>query len=266
MIRQSTSAEVHDLEVRIYTQVLPKLSVKTPSFLVAFDLGTECPNWMVLEKLDGEEASGGTRTERRRILETLARLHLEGIVLERSGQLADANLPRFDAEAARYQKWRSILVDGIADGSYSLLPWIPSCLDAVLAALPGFPYGLIHSDLDLSNIIVAGNGTIGLIDWEKACIGPISVDLGQFMEHVASGDELQGYCRQLVVSQGLRVSEDDVSYWADVGRAFKLIHEICSYVHASLKGRAPAPSWRGKYFEPCLPALEAIAKRNRWCD
>ena len=97
-----------------------------------------------------------------------------------------------------------------------------------------------------------------LIDWEKCCYGPLCLDLGELMDHVGAPGEWENYRSALYPSSISSLSLDEVIFYAEVGWAYRLYLDVCSYVYASLKGKAPSPQWRENYYAPSLIKLGQI--------
>ena len=55
----------------------------------------------------------------------------------------------------------------------------------MMAELSNRPYTLLHGDTDLSNALLTDQG-MALVDFEKASIGPASLDLGRITATVKS--------------------------------------------------------------------------------
>ena len=78
------------------------------------------------------------------------------------------------------------------------------------------------------------------------------------MEHVVAPDEWETYQSALCSSSAFSCPFEQVVFYAELGWAYRLFLDVCSYVYASLKGQAPSPKWRENYYIPGLMNLEEI--------
>ena len=242
-MRQSETNEAQAHEARVYTDILPSLSVQTPRLYGVFELDPGSPRWMIFDSIQGEAADLSDAKVREKLIAQLGSLHSEGRAVVASGSA----FPRFDGRSGRYAKWGTILTQGLEKGGYGLPIWIVEFLDCVLKELDDTPFTLLHGDLDPSNILVTPEGRIVFIDWEKASLGSPSIDLGHLVEAVESASEWEAYS-----AGNLSI---DPARAAKVGRSYHMLNDVVGYVHTSERGRPPSDEWRRKYYDPCLRKL-----------
>jgi hypothetical protein len=261
VIRRSWTYEGHDVEVFLYATVLPHLTVGTAALIAEFELGDGEPGWLVLEELDGDQARASNREHRGAYLRALGSLHAEGRTLLQRGLLAA--LPRFTADSPEMSRWRCVLARAIAQGGFGVDEHVITTLELLQARMTDGIEAvetLLHGDTDFSNAMIRADGA-ALVDWEKATIGPPSLDLGPMMETLEGHDELAAYRQGVEEVGGPSVTTAQVARWALEGETYNCIRWICYYIQAASEGSAPSADWRTRFYDPCLRRLREIAER-----
>jgi Ser/Thr protein kinase RdoA (MazF antagonist) len=144
-------------------------------------------------------------------------------------------------------------------------------LDAALAAtsdLEHLPRSLIHCDSQLLNAIRTGDGTVVLIDWEGAGLGPRIVPLGLVLYScvVQTADEPDRPVDLALVEPIARgfahhasISDAELSHLADAVRFRPLVIAARELARAAREGRVDAADgWWSRYAE-----ADAIGRRAR---
>jgi len=255
IVRQSWSTEGFDTETLLYTTVLPRLSIKTATLWVTFSLASDGSQWMVLEDLGERKPEGGSLTDGKALFTALGRLHGEGLAL--ANGLSGNPLPLFAGDSL-LQEWMPLLTSACADPHFELPEYTPAFLDALCLKLTQQPLTLLHGDTDPSNVIII-DGQAALIDWERAKLGPPSLDLGKALEAVQSQDALTSYRSAFNCASGCEISDEQVQEWADLAAIHNSLHWICYYVRHARQESGPDLEWRRDYYEPCVRRLREIA-------
>jgi len=119
----------------------------------------------------------------------------------------------------------------------------PSARDVVAAlsadpgplvrALEAQPATLIHGDLKLANVGIAGDGSVEVVDWQMVMVGPVAIELGWFLvsnvnalplsaedvleRYRAAGGSLDDAGAELAILVGLLLRGWRKGYDADAG-------------------------------------------------
>lgn len=261
VIRCAKSREDFQVECFLYRSVLPHLSIRTARLWGVFQADQEAPGWMVLEDLGPAWVREDRREDREAFLRVLGCLHGEGLELLRNNRLAGSPIPQYPGLDSEYREWRNLLAENLADPVFGLEEWMLSLPDVLRLRLPQQPMTLLHGDADRTNALRVPF-EVALIDWESACIGPMSLDLGVRMETVESTDELQSYRQALSQATGREWPADQIRLWADLGEGYDRLGWICRHIRGMNQGIAPRPEWRHWYYEPCLDRLRRLRRRR----
>jgi hypothetical protein len=259
IIRHSWSAESHEVEVSLYQQILPRLPVRTAKLLASFVVDPGEPGWMVLEDLGPAPASAADPEHRNAFLTALGRLHGCSARLLQEGGMGDLSLPIFSDDSAPTSEWCALLRR--APDAAGIEPWMAGSVVGLVRRLCGQPVVLVHGDTDLSNLIITDAGP-ALVDWEKAQIGPASLDLGGLVEHIASPAEWERYRQTYGEGAAAEPGADLLAEWIDLGDAYDSLRWICYYLNAAEQGRGPDDDWRASYYDPRLHRLESLRQRR----
>lgn len=259
IIRQSWSVEGYQVELFLYRSVFPYLVIRTPKLWGAFELDMDTSRWMVLEDLGKIQPRGDRVENRETFLHVLGSLHGQGILL--SNRLSGSPLPQFTKDCSECREWRMLLKTALVSRSYDLEEWTIPFLDNLWLRLFQEPATLLHGDTVFSNAILIDE-SIALVDWEKARLGPASIDLGLLMEAVESTKELESYRHAFCQTAGRELSRSQVQHWADLGEGYNCLRWICYYIKKTSKDEDPGPAWRQNYYEPCLDRLRLLHKKR----
>lgn len=255
VIRHSWSVSGFETERYLYESVLADLPFKTPELLGTFALNEDELPWMILEDIGG--CSAANQPENRRLfLRLLGWLHGHGRCLCEASQLDGSRLNRFPANHSYYHEWEAILENGLAFGKYALPNSVINSCRRLREALAGEPQTLLHGDTDYSNAILTDDG-MGLVDWERASIGPASVDLGRVVCSGESHDEMRSYCVAFGETSGYDLDYKQAVRIASLGVVFDSLQWICYYIKQVAEGNDPGEKWYRAYYEPCLDRVHA---------
>jgi aminoglycoside phosphotransferase (APT) family kinase protein len=212
VLKRGTSTEIAALRALAQVPGIPG-----PELIAAGGLDTEAP-WLLTPYYPGLPPSAGHAVPEQ-VYDTLARVHARYLGRPPAG------LPRVNATF-----WRRLCLqvalpsveaaavtphDGFEAARLALPRWAQDA--RMFAALRLLPATLVHGDMHLGNIVVAGAGgdQATIIDWGNARIAPGGLDLAVLSEQGADGHE---YYRSRVAElassgagQGLAEVE---RYWA----------------------------------------------------
>lgn len=136
----------------------------TPALVLEFSEATSTLPWI---------EANGTGELPLRLAELAGAIHT--VPIER----LPASLPRpasGDAMGEQIAKWRASALAHVED--LPIFRYVAAWLDAHRP--PPVPLGLVHHDFSTANMLVAGDGSLVVIDWELATIGDPREDLGYF--------------------------------------------------------------------------------------
>ena len=257
VVRHSWSVSGFETERYLYGSVLADLPFKTPELFGTFTLSGDDSPWMILEDM-GDRSAANQPENRRLFLRLLGWLHGHGRRLCESAQLDERRLNRFPANHSYYDEWEAILENGLASGKYALPTSALSSCRRLRDGLVGEPQTLLHGDTDYSNAILKHN-SMGLVDWERASIGPASVDLGR----VVCARELHGETRSYRIAfgetSGYDLDDEQAVRIARMGIVFDSLRWICYYIKQVEGGSDPGEEWYRAHYEPCIERVRADA-------
>ena len=257
VVRHSWSVSGFETERYLYDSVLADLPFKTPELLGTFTLSGDDSPWMILEDM-GDLSVANQPENRRLFLRLLGWLHGHGRRLCESTQLDERRLNRFPANHSYYDEWEAILENGLASGKYALPESALSTCRQLKGELAGEPETLLHGDADYSNAILTPKG-IALVDWERACIGPASVDLGRVVCGGELADDMRSYRMAYCEASGYEMGDEEAMTIGALGVVFDSLRWVCYYVKRVEGGNDPGEEWRRTHYEPCLRRLCAAA-------
>lgn len=150
---------------------------------------------VLLAFVDGRPLTGSDQMELRLIGRTLARVHRA--------------LAGFEVVDTERFHW----LDPAA-GHLDVAPWVrPAVIDALAAyeaiAPESLTWGLLHSDPAPEAFRLDAAGTCGVIDWDRALIGPLLYDLASAALYVGGPDRGEPLVAAYVANGGLDRSEVD---------------------------------------------------------
>ena len=260
VIRQSWSDLAFQTERYLYESVLACVPFKTPRLIGTFTLmGDESP-WMILEDI-GDRTVADDPEMRPKFIEALGLLHGYGRRLCVENQLDSSRLRQFPASHSYFRGWQAILENGLESGRYALPETILSFFRTLREDLVQEPHTLLHGDTDPSNAIVVPNG-ISLVDWERASIGPASVDLGRVVSAAQLQDDMQLYSRAYRRASGHDMGDGEGLRVGGLGIAFDSLRWVCHYISQVEEGNDPGEDWRRANYEPCLGLIRAAAAQE----
>jgi len=266
IIRKSWSAAGFEVERYLYGSVFRDLPLNTAKLWNTFRTEPCDTRWMILEDVGEGCADAGCSGDRRAFLAALGSLHGRGHYLTESGRFRGSPLPQFPPKHWHYDEWEDLIMLGLESSRHALEEWVVSLLGSVRRRVETARPTLLHGDPDYSNVVLSDSG-VTLVDWEYACIGPASADLGRALEPLESAEELESYRLAYQETGDADVSLDDVGELAAVGVALNSFRWICYYLKRGSEGSDPGEEWRGNYYRPSVERLHSIrARRPRWCE
>ena len=258
VIRHSWSIEGHETERHLYESVLGRFPFVTPQLLASFSIeGGETP-WMVLEDIGELVAERVNPGDRRAFLQALGQLHGCCLALLESAQLAMGPLTHFPESHAHtyYREWEALLTQGIESNALGIPASSLRTCRRLGDALAAEPQLLLHGDTDCSNAVVTGRG-IGLVDWERACLGPASIDLSRVVLADALLEDMQVYRSAFSRAAGTELTDADAIKIGRMGILFDALRSICYYVRQTTDGNDPGEDWRKRYYQPSIECLDS---------
>lgn len=263
VIRHSWSPDGHERELCLYHAILPHLAIRTAKFHATFEFG-DPPGWMVLEDLGSRHVRFDCVEDRRALLHTLGSLHGEATLLVEQQLTPGHPLTRFDVGRGEYREWMDLLTQARGMSLLGVREWVPALLAQLLPRLAADTAALLHGDLDLSNAIPTDAG-MALVDWEKASIGPVSLDLGFLIEFIRRPEEIDSYRLAFCDASGRGVAPERLGELIDLADGYDSLRWICHYLREVAAGRDPGPDWRDAYYVPRLDRLHSLrGRRQEW--
>lgn len=195
---------------------------------------------------------------------TLGSLHGEATLLVEQQLTPGHPLTRFDAGRGEYREWMDLLTQAAACPCSGVREWVPALLAQLLPRLAADTAALLHGDLDLSNAIPTDAG-MALVDWEKASIGPVSLDLGFLIEFIRRPEEIDSYRLAFCDASGRGVAPERLGELIDLADGYDSLRWICHYLREVAAGRDPGPDWRDADYVPRLDRLHSLrGRRQEW--
>ena len=271
IIRQSWTSVKHEIETFIYRMVLPfYVRIRTPKLWATFVLVSDGSKWMVLEDLGDLMAQFDKSEDRQAFLQLLGRFHGYGMQLLKDESFSCGPLHRFDGEFIQYggqfvslEKWREILNRDLLFQEFHVEPWVFSLLEYLFHKLVKQPMTIIHGDINISNIILSENN-VGLIDFERAYIGPPSLDLGYIAANIESPDELGAYRKGYMEISETDLSSNTLIEWVKVGRSYYCFYMICYYLEERMQGKDFGIGFRRRYYDTALEYLSQMQSDSQY--
>ena len=243
VIRRSRCDKSHEIEIFLYRSVLPHLSVHTPKLLATFEQAVDGSKWMVLEDIGVATARSDCVEHRRAFLRALGCLHAQSMGFLGNPIFYSGVLKRFEGKSVLYggkvipfQKWRELLEKGLSFPLYQTEKWMLQFADAMLIQLGKQPATLLHGDAQFGNAILTDDG-VGLIDFERAWIGPPSMDIGQVVEKMESLEELEDYNDGFFQTTKKRLCRKTIIDWAHLAEGYNCLYWMCYYVEEAMKNK-----------------------------
>jgi thiamine kinase-like enzyme len=118
---------------------------------------------------------------------------------------------------------------------------------------------LVHGDTDFSNFIHAKTG-IGVIDWERACLGPQLLDISRVISATDRDIDIIEYQHSYTAAGGENDDLVDADRLADFSVLFEAIRWVCYYLDSIKTGSHPGEEWRNQYFLPAVDHIRNIAE------
>jgi len=255
VIRQSWSVEGYVKECYLYQSVLPGLTIRTPKLFGTFTLDSEASKWMIIEDLGQRHPRMDAIADRKAFLAALGCLHGQGRLLVQDSDFSMSPLSEFPRNTSNYEKWRSILLNALAECSFGVEEWTVNLLDYLWRRLIRQPKTLLHGDTDSSNAVLV-NREIALFDWEEAQVGPACLDLGRLMESVTTTEELEAYREMFNKASGGSLSVGETLYIANLGKGYNNLRWACHYIERVTEGNPP--SWGEETYHGFLNRLRSL--------
>ena len=217
--------------------------------------------WMILEDVGNRYADRCSSRDRSAFLQALGWLHGRGLRLAASDSFADTPIPHFSESHLGYGEWEGLLQLALRSTRYCLEGWVVPLWNCLWGALQEQPETLLHGDTDYSNAVMSDGG-VALVDWERACIGLASVDVGRALQPTRSVEEIESYRVAYCDAAGTELTSEEVRLIADMGLAHNSLRWICYYVKRIVQKRDPGVEWRHSGYDPCLEQLRRVHHRH----
>jgi aminoglycoside phosphotransferase (APT) family kinase protein len=213
---------------------------------------------MVLRDLGEQVASSARSEDRRSFIEALGGLHGQSRRLLECGGFDRGPLRFFPARHActHYGEWDALLTMGMKPEICGIPASALEVCRKLKAFLAAAPAALLHGDTDFSNAIVTNKG-IGLIDWERACLGPASVDLSRVVSPDELAVDMRCYRAAFNKAGDADLAGEEAVRLGERAVAFDSLRWISHYVKQCLGGNDPGDDWRERYYEPCIRILRS---------
>lgn len=253
VIRQCWEFEGFQRECYLYRSVLPFLSIRTPRFYTAFEMEHDSSCWMVLDDLGDRTTDSSDSTDRMAFLVALGKLHGETL----HGCFAGDEQIMISTTALNeppYTDWRHTLNEALNDPRAGIEPWMPNLYQQSLEHLMQEPRVMLHGDTDWSNAVRIPSG-VALIDWERAQLGPIGLDLGRLAGAMESSDEVEAFHAAFCQASRQALSFETVRRWIMLGECIDCVRWVSYFIAASIAKRDPGKEWKDRYFHPALDRL-----------
>ena len=258
IVRHSWSVLGFDTEKCLYESVLGDMSFRTPVLLGTFAIDHGEPPWMILEDL-GESTIADEPAKRHLILPVLGLLHGCGRHLLEAGRLDTGKLVPFPGSHTCHDEWETFLGDGLTSDRYALPSGVLGCLDRLRDGLAQEPQTLLHGDTDLSNFVLTADG-VAPVDWERALIGPASLDLGSVVSLDKLSEDMQSYRVAYCQASGHSMGNEDALRVGGQGILFDSLRWVCYYIRRVEAGNDPGEEWRQLHYEPRLRRVRAVTR------
>ncbi|MDR3659139.1 MAG: phosphotransferase [Mycobacterium sp.] len=203
---------LYEREVRFYTDVVPALvdPPVAPCLAAAYEAESGAFHLLLGDAAPaavGDEIRGATVDQAALALTELGRMHR---ALLGSAELAGASWLRRDNPlnqalmGALYSGFLERYADRIAPAHRELCDRLIGAFDAylVMAGAEDQPYGLVHGDYRLDNMLFGVEGTGGaaltVVDWQTITWGPVLADVAYFLGCALAPDVRRGHCEALL--------------------------------------------------------------------
>ena len=257
VIRQSWSESGFDIERHLYKTILRNLRIKTPKMHAAFGDPSSGSFWLILEDM-GTETATNIDVYRKEILQLLAVLHATGESLTSCG---DVKLACFPANHDFFGRWDEIIEKCVDDRAYEVSRRILSALRALKSYISNTRPTFIHGDTDFSNFVLTGGDVgIGVIDWERACLGPSLLDVSRIISVRDRYNDIAAYRQSYEAERTGNPNPIDERKLADFSVFFESIRWVCYFLDKVDCGSDPGIEWRDQYFLPALQNAQHIAE------
>ena len=257
IIRNCWTDEGFDTELFMYRQLLPQIPIRTPKLFCSFVL-TDGAKWMVLEDIGTATVNGDMQSERLAFFISLGTLHGYG---QRLVQNTDVPLQVFSPDTDEYREWDALLTQAIAHPDHRLKPWTLDLFHQSLLQLAQQPATVLHGDTDWSNAILLDDG-VGLVDWERAQIGPAALDMGRLMCSEVTECELYAYQDAYCRSSSTEITFAKVNEWAQLGSIMDDFRWICYLIRQTELGNPPDVDWQRNYYDPCITRMAELSWKS----
>ena len=121
---------------------------------------------------------------------------------------------------------------------------------------------LVHGDVNFSNAVLIDDG-IGLVDFERAFIGPPSLDLGRVARMTECLEELEDYRWGFVRTRKKELTMDTVVDWAELGEVYDCFYWICYYIEETTRGRSFGKDMRRNMYDRSYERLRELHEQHR---
>lgn len=252
VIKRCYTYETYKVEKYLYEKILSQMLMRTPKLYMDFQY--EGDYWLILEDIGEEYLNTVNLDERKLLLQTMGSLHGEGINYIEEDEVKNV-LPNFESNGKEFSSKRELLVKASVIDKFNFDSKLINFFKYIWDKISDQPFTLLHGDTDSSNFIIENN-EIGVIDFEKAKIGPISLDFSKIASSINDDDLI--YYHKSFSCYDNSLSLDKIREMVKLGEAYNNFHWICYDIKADSEPPYPEYKWNGERFTKMVSQLNEI--------
>lgn len=249
VIKRCYTNETFNIEKYLYKEILPQMLFRTPKLYMDFQY--EGDYWLMLEDVGEEYLNRGKPDERKLLLEAIGSFHGEGIKFIKEDEVKNI-LPYFESNGEEYRSKKELLVKASEIEKFNFDSNLIDFFKNMWDKMSKQQFTLLHGDTDASNFIIKNN-KVGVIDFEKAKIGPISLDFSKMASSI-NDDDLKYYHKSFS-RNGSRLSLNKIKEMVKIGEAYNNYHWICYDIKADSQPPYPEYKWNNERYVKMVSRL-----------
>lgn len=252
VIKRCYTYETFKVEKYLYEKILSRMLIRTPKLYKDFQY--EGDYWLILEDIGEEYLDVGKLDERKLLLQTMGSFHGEGINYIDDDDVKTV-LPHFESNEEEFRSKRNLLVNATKIDKFNLDSKLIIFFEYIWDKMSEQTFTLLHGDTDPSNFIIENNEA-GVIDFEKAKIGPVSLDLSKIASSIH--DEDLEYYHNSFSRYDNSLSLDKIREMVKLGEAYNNFHWICYDLKADSEPPYPEYRWNEERFIKMVSRLHEL--------